>query len=101
MQVDGIRVSHVVVRQQAELLAHTDTQDSAVHEDQRPRMLRGDFEYGTHALVPNGIPMHRRKQADALEPGRECRLYACAEIARGRVDHEVTVEPFGMLKIGR
>ena len=62
MKVQRIAEADVEQARQSKLLADANRQPAAVDENRRPRPLRRDTEESLHAIVVQGVAVHRREE---------------------------------------
>jgi len=97
VQVERVRVLKVEGRGQAELVANSNTQRSAVHEHERRRPRRvNDIEQRQCRIAMNRVAVHRREQANAAQASTiERALKPGDGVRRQGVQHRVAVEAIG------
>ncbi len=101
VQVQGVAEADVERARQAELDARADREHAAVDEHGRAGPGRAGIEQLPHALVLEGVAVHRGEEARDTKAAIERAGRADNGLGRGRVDHEHPDESGGVTVHGR
>src|SRR5215470_6757555 len=94
VQVNRIGETHVKKRGQSELCACTHRQHPAMDKDCDARVRRHGIEHRPYPWILNGVAMHCRKQAQAMETTGVKGGAHTLDGARGRrVRHKISIKP--------